>query len=79
MPDTGIKVHMRLDSMMTELLLKINPSYALFLEPRGTVVVELDKALHGCVESATLWYDDLKKTIQRDGFDENPYDRCIFN
>ncbi len=49
------------------------------LEPRGTVVVELDKALHGCVESAALWYDDLKKTIQRDGFDENPYDRCIFN
>ena len=52
MPDTGIKVHMRLDSMMTELLLKIDPSYAVFLEPRGTVVVELDKALYGCVEAA---------------------------
>jgi Reverse transcriptase (RNA-dependent DNA polymerase) len=79
MPDTGIKVHMRLDSMMTELLLKIDPSYAVYLEPRGTVVVELDKALYGCVEAAALWYDDLKKTIQRDGFEENPYDRCIFN
>ncbi len=54
--------------------MKIDPSYAVFLEPRGTVVVELDKALYGCVEAAALWYDDLKKTIQRDGFEENPYD-----
>jgi hypothetical protein len=36
MLDTGIKVHMRLDSVMTELLLKIDPSYAVYLEPRGT-------------------------------------------
>jgi hypothetical protein len=42
-------------------------------------LAELDKALYGCVEAAALWYDDLKKTIQRDGFEENPYDRCIFN
>jgi len=55
MPDTGIKVHMRLDSMMTELLLKIDPSYSVYLEPRGTVVVNLDKALYGCVEAAALW------------------------
>jgi len=66
---------------MTELLCRVSGTsrHAVFLEPRGTVVVELDKALYGCVEAAALWYDDLKKTIQWDGFEENPYDRCIFS
>ena len=39
---------MRLDKVMTELLLKIDPSYEVYLEQNGTVVVELDKALYGC-------------------------------
>ncbi len=38
--------------------------------------MELDK---GCVEAAGLWYEDLRKTIERDGSVENPYDVCIFN
>ena len=45
MPETGLKVHMRLDNVMTELLLKIDPSYEVYLEQNGTGVVELDKAL----------------------------------
>ena len=79
MPATGVKVHMRLDKVMTQLLLKIDPSYESFLEQTGTVVVELDKALYGCVEAASLWYEDLKRTIKQDGFIENPYDHCVFN
>ena len=79
MPATGVKVHMRLDKVMTQLLLKIDPSYESFLEQSGTVVVELDKALYGCVEAASLWYEDLKRTIKQDGFIENPYDHCVFN
>jgi len=79
MPETGLKVHMRLDKVMTELLLKIDPSYEVYLEQNGTVVVELDKALYGCVEAAALWYEVLKGTIKRDGFEENPYDCCVFN
>jgi len=35
--------------------------------------------LYGCVEAASLWFEDLKQTIKQGGFDENPYDRCIFN
>ena len=79
MPETGLKVHMRLDKVMTELLLKIDPSYEVYLEHNRTVVVELDKALYGCVEAAALWYEVLKGTIKRDGFEENPYDCCVFN
>ena len=79
MAPTGIKVHMRLDKVMTTLLQRIDPTYSDYVEVGGTVIVELDKALYGCVEAAGLWYEDLRKTIERDGFVENPYDVCIFN
>jgi hypothetical protein len=79
MAPTGIKVHMRLDKVMTTLLQRIDPTYTDYVEVGGTVIVELDKALYGCVEAAGLWYEDLRKTIERDGFVENPYDVCIFN
>jgi hypothetical protein len=79
MAPTGIKVHMRLDKVMTTLLQRIDPTYTDYVEVGGTVIVELDKALYGCVEAAGLWYEDLRKTIERDGSVENPYDVCIFN
>ena len=77
MPATGVKEHMRLDKVMTELLLKIDPSYESFLEQSGTVVVELDKALYGCIEAISLWYEDLKRTIKQYGFIENPYYQAV--
>ena len=76
---TGITVHMRLDKVMTALLVQLDPSFQAFVEDSGTAVVQLDKALYGCVEAAALWYYHLRGTITADGFLENPYDQCIFN
>jgi hypothetical protein len=53
MDPTGIVVHnMRLDKVMTAMLVRIDPSYSEFVQEDGTMVVALDKALYGCVESA---------------------------
>jgi len=79
MAPTGIKVHMRLDKVMMILLQRIDLTYIDYIEAGGTVILELDKALYGCVEAAALWYEDLRKTIEQDSFVENPYDACIFN
>ena len=76
---TGITVHMRLDKVMTALLVQLDPSFQSFVEDSGTAVVQLDKALYGCVEAAALWYNDLRGTITKDGFVENAYDHCVFN
>lgn len=76
---TGVKVHMRLDKLMTELLVKISPEHAQFVEPSGCSVVELDKALYGCIEAAALWFTDLDRTLKRDGFTPNCYDPCVYN
>ena len=44
----------------------------------GKIIVRLKKALYGCVQSAVLWYNELKSTLVRIGFKENPYDVCSF-
>ena len=78
MSPTGIDVHMRLDRVMSSMLIQLDPSYEKLRDVNDTVVVRLDKALYGCVEASLLWYKDLKRKLIADGFVEN-YDRCLFN
>jgi hypothetical protein len=60
----GVPVHMRLDKTISEYLVGINPKYAEFRETNGTITVLLKKALYGCVESASLWYQNLSLTLK---------------
>ena len=53
--DTGIVVHMSLDNTMSQLLMRLDPGYKKFADQKGRIVVRLNKALYGCVESASLW------------------------
>ena len=42
---TGIQVHMRLDCVMTQMLMQIDPTHQQYVEADGSMVVQLDKAL----------------------------------
>ena len=77
--DTGLTVHMRLDKNMTGMMMKLAPHYSKFMDDRGCVVVRLDKALYGCVESAALWYENLRASLHSLGYTPNVYDICVFN
>ena len=79
MPDDGHKRLMRLNPEMATVLVTLKPEYQRFLREDGSMIVRLTKALYGCVESAKLWYEELRTTLLADGFSQNPYDRCIFN
>jgi Reverse transcriptase (RNA-dependent DNA polymerase) len=45
---------------------------------RNGLVVRLNKALYGCIESAKLWYIELAGTLTVNGFTANPRDFCVF-
>ena len=77
--DTGVVVHMRLDKVMSSLLVKLSEDYTRMLDSKGCVVVRLNKALYGCVESAALWYENLRHTMEEMGYRKNEYDVCVFN
>jgi hypothetical protein len=72
-------VFIELDEVLSDILVSIDPSYSKFIRKNGKMVVELKKALYGCIESAKLWYDLLSQTLIRDGYTMNPLDKCVFN
>jgi Reverse transcriptase (RNA-dependent DNA polymerase) len=49
MAPTGVEVHMRLNRVMTSMLMQLDPSYEKYRELDDTVVIRLGKALY------TLW------------------------
>ena len=73
------EVFMSLDPKIAAIIANINPSYRNYMRADGTVVVQLQKALYGCVESARLWYEHFAGTLETLGFVKNPVDKCIFN
>ena len=74
-----IPVYMHLDATLTSMLVEMNKEYREFTDERGRVVVQLRKALYGCVESAALWYEHLAGTLRALGYTANAYDACAFN
>ena len=76
---TGLPVHMRLDRNMSNIMIKLAPRYSPFADHKGCIVVKLDKALYGCVESAALWYENLRASLAGLGYVPNPHDTCVFN
>ena len=74
----GTPVEMMLSNEVSDMLCEIDPSNKQYMRNNGKIYVRLRKALYGCVQSAVLWYNELKGTLVKMGFTENPYDICSF-
>jgi histone deacetylase 1/2 len=72
-------VIMMLDTSLATIVVAIWPELSGFLDDRGRAYVRLKKALYGCIESAKLWYDELKRTLELWGYVANNEDKCVFN
>ena len=73
------EVVMELDPITTAILTKLDPTFSPFVDEDGKVLVRLNKALYGCVESAKAWYRHLKRSLEKLGYVANEYDPCVFN
>lgn len=76
--DIKKEVLMRVEPKLAEILHQIDPKRYL-PEEDGSMVVQLLKALYGCVESARLWFDMLSGVVTNLGFIPNGKDPCVFN
>ena len=74
-----VTVHMRLDQLISGLMTKLRPEYLRYLDHKGCVVVKLQRALYGCVESAALWHEHLFLTLNDLGYVKNKHEWCVFN
>ena len=54
------------------------PDWNSFLRPDGSMVVRLNNALYGCIESAKLWYECLREYLISLSFTTTEADQCVF-
>ena len=73
------KVLMKIDKILSSVVVELDPSYLDYVRKDGTLVLQLKKALYGCVESGKLWYDLLSTKLRELGFTANDYECCVFN
>ena len=76
---SGDKVYMRLDARVADFLVKADPLAKQYRHANGTILVTLDKALYGLIQSANLWYKLIKSTLEENGYvNKELSDRCLF-
>ena len=79
MPDSGDHmVHMRLNKFLSQVLVKIDNTFGEFVEPDGTLICMLNRALYGTTEAARLWYDIFVTSAIKFGYEVNEVDMCAF-
>ena len=80
LPDDTVLLVLRDD--LVNIMCDVDPIYRKYVvEQKGKKVLYLRvlRALYGCLESALLWYQLYSSTLQKMGFELNPYDSCIAN
>ena len=76
--DMETEVYMWLDPLLARILVKRDPSFAQYVDAKERILVKLNKAQYGCVESARLWYNNISEFLLSIGFQKNPLDPCVF-
>ena len=77
-PD-DINIHVELDKVMAAMLCQIRPEYRAHLTTKGTLVLQLNRALYGLLQAARLWYNKLSAVLASKGYIVNPVDPCCWN
>eukprot|EP01040_Poterioochromonas_malhamensis_P011415 gene11415-12445_t len=65
MRDTIVMI---VEPLLAQILIKIKPTWAEYLDHKGNLNVILKRALYGCLESARLWYDTMSEFLSTNGF-----------
>jgi hypothetical protein len=84
MPKDGRKIFIRLTKQYVDLIKSINMDlnsvYTDFQNEDGSVIVQLDYALYGCVEAGRLWYNYFSNIlVEKMGYKISSLDDCVFN
>ena len=81
MPE-GKTILMRFKDEFVDIMCKVNPEHkrnVIYEKGKKVLYVRVKRAIYGCIESALLWYDLYKETLEKMGFKLNEYDKCIAN
>lgn len=77
LPDS-MDVVMIVDRVTTAVLVALRPEYRKYVRSNGTMLTRVKKALYGLPQAGLLWYQHLKKTLEKAGYRATSADTCVF-
>ena len=60
-------VYVRLTPLFSKILAENSPEFAEFMDKRDQILVQLQKAQYGCIESAKFWYKTISSLMIKAG------------
>lgn len=77
--DLDEEAYICLDADCTRIFVEMFPQFAKWVRPNGTLVCKVLKALYGMLQSAKLWYNHLRTTLEAlDFIAVDLGDKCLF-
>jgi len=73
---------LKLEGEFVDIMCEVNPEFkddVRYENGKKVLYVQILKALYGMIESALLWYRLYTEILQKEGFELNPYDKCVAN
>jgi hypothetical protein len=74
----GKKHVMRIKPSIAKYFVIADPSAKRYLQPDGSLLVQLERALYGLPESGKLWHELLKEKLQASGYIHKPNDSTVW-
>ena len=75
-------VILKVEGEFVDIMCQVNPEFTTYVRrenQKKVLYLQILKALYGMIESALLWYSLYTEILQSEGFELNPYDRCVAN
>ena len=77
-PMNHVEVNMELDKKLAAIVVNLDETFRKYIDEEGKLIVQLKKALYGCVQSSNLWYKRFNNIITNMNFRRNGKDHCVF-
>ena len=80
-------VLIKFKGQFVEMMCKVNPEYKPLVRYETTkngknlkvLYLKVIRAMYGCIEAALQWYKLFTEVLLKEGYELNPYDKCIAN
>jgi hypothetical protein len=73
----GEQVFMSLERDLASKAVTYMPELEQYLTENGKLIVRVDRAMYGLIQSAKLWYNELTRHLLAKGFKKSTADECI--
>jgi hypothetical protein len=76
-PMTGPPIYMRMRRKLAQQVVDLYPNYLPFLQDDGSLLMQMLKAMYGCVQASRLWFNLLTALLLSKGYVASETDPCV--